>query len=143
MGDAFLGKSGTKATLAAEGVAEGGCILGLLAASAAMVSRISANKGGVATWKSPEGCRRISCSPGVFANMPWSEWLVSIWQCHHGSQQAQKTSQTRTLGKTERCFGIEDRKSDNIQKPLEPKMGLHKEGFESVYFETRRKKSNA
>ena len=43
MGDAFLGKSGTTATLAAESVAEGGCIIGLLAASAAMVARISAN----------------------------------------------------------------------------------------------------
>ena len=67
MGDAFLGKSGTAATLAAEGVAEGGCILGLLAASAAMVSRISVNKGGVATWKSREGCRHISCRGYLYA----------------------------------------------------------------------------
>ena len=67
MGDAFLGKSGTTATLAADGVAEGGCILGLLAASAAMVSRISANKGGVAAWKSREGYRRISCRGYLYA----------------------------------------------------------------------------
>ena len=65
MGDVFFGKSGT--TLVAESVVEGGCILGLLAASAAMVSRISANKGGVATWKSREGCRCISYRGYLYA----------------------------------------------------------------------------
>ena len=106
MGDVFFGKSGT--TLVAESVVEGGCILGLLAASAAMVSRISANKGGVATWKSREGCRWISCR-GVFICL--------------GPNRSCQFAQTRTLGKTEICFGIEDKNSDKIRKPLEPKMG--------------------
>ena len=67
VGDAFLGKSETTATLAAGGVADGGCILGLLAASAAMVSRISAIRGGVPTWKSHEGWRHISCRGYLYA----------------------------------------------------------------------------
>ena len=51
----FWAKVKTTGTLAAGGVADGGCILGLLAASAAMVSRISAIREGVSIWKYREG----------------------------------------------------------------------------------------